>query len=119
VPPAAASAKVVVDPIHTVIFPVIGAIATTVTVVVDTHPAGDTYVITVEPTTPAVTNPVVAPIEATLGTLLLHVPPVGVAVNVSVPPGHRDVGGVNVGMGFMITRTSEVSCTAPTVFITW
>ena len=71
------------------------------------------------PRAPAVTKPVDEPMAAIPALLLLHTPPGGVAVSVSVPPGHNDVGGVNVGSGCNTTNAVAVSDKPDTVFITW
>ena len=57
----------------------------TFTVVVTRQPEGSWYMTIVEPNAKPVTNPVVAPMVATDGIELVHVPPGTLLVNVPVP----------------------------------
>jgi len=82
VPPAAASVRVVVPPMHSGAIPKIGGAMFTVTINVDVQPAAVYEIIVVPPLT-LVTNPV-ASTEATLDVLLLHVPPAVTLLNAVV-----------------------------------
>jgi hypothetical protein len=75
VPPARPLANVVDDPKHTPKEPVIlGMVLNTFTVVRTLQPTEEVKVTTVVPTLAAVIKPVVVPMYAFVGSLLLHVP---------------------------------------------
>ena len=57
------------------------------------------------PVEPPITNPVVTPIEAIVGVLLLQMPPVVGSVNVvELPEQTRSVPAIGAGAGLMVTR---------------
>jgi hypothetical protein len=92
VPPVVIVANVVVLPRHTVDAPVIVAGNWfTVTSLVISQPELILYVIVAIPSETPVHIPVDDTIVATAALLLVHVPPVGVAVNVPVLPTHTAV----------------------------
>ena len=104
-PPASESDKVMVEPAHNVVGPVIGSGNTfTFTVVVIKHPVETSvYEIYAIPVVPPVTMPVADPTVATDGLLLLQVPPGLASLNVIVvaehnmpPPIIADGGGFTV-----------------------
>jgi hypothetical protein len=87
VPPVVALLKDVVAPIHTLIVPDIadGAVLIVTTLVI-IQPVASVYVISEVPADIPVTTPVEEPTVATVGLLLLHVPPDVVFVRLVVAP---------------------------------
>ena len=80
----------------------VGAGLTAITLVV-IHVVGSVYVIVTFPVVTPVTTPVVRSTVPFAGVLLLHVPPVGVELNVIVVPGHTEEGPViAAGSGFTV-----------------
>ena len=104
VPPAVASANVVVEAWHTVVVPVIIAgNGLTVTVVVTKHPVANVYDITDVPDVTPVTTPP-ALIVATAGVALLQVPPAVTSANAVVEPAHTvTVPVIAAGKGLTVT----------------
>ena len=89
VPPVVASVNVAVKPWQTSVAPAIAAgNGLTVTGAFEEHPAAVIYVIVAVPPDIPVTTPVVAPIDATIALLLLHVPPPIELDNAVVLPTH-------------------------------
>jgi len=85
VPPAGVSPRLVVEPTHTVVVPVIAVgVAFTVTGVVTKQPVGSAKVILVVPAATPVTIPVDAPTVAVLGFWLVHVLVPDTSLNVVV-----------------------------------
>src|SRR4051812_35519557 len=77
VPPERPSPRLMTEPIHNPVMPVIGAgAALTVATAVTKQPAGAVYVIMAVPDDRPLTTPVLRPMGATDGLLLVHVPPV-------------------------------------------
>ena len=77
----------------------------TVMIVTVEHPDGAVYVIYTDPGVSPCTTPDVRPIEAMVGSLLLHVPPVTASVSVSVVPGHKvSAPTIDGGSGLTVTE---------------
>jgi hypothetical protein len=85
VPPDVAFARVVVVPVHMLVFPVMGRRALMVTTAVMAHPPDGVYEIVVLPPATPVTTPV-DPTVAMDVLLLVHVPLPAASVSVTVPP---------------------------------
>lgn len=106
VPPDVVLLSCVVAPAHIVVLPVmVVGNGFTVTVIDRLHPVGNASVITdVPPGALPVIIPVVVPIGATTGLLLLHVPPPVLSVSAMVDPTHTLVGPtITPGNGFTVT----------------
>ena len=99
VPPGTASVRVVVPPIHKGAIPIIGGAVFTVTINVDVQPAAVYDIIVVPPLT-LVTSPVTST-EATVGVLLLQVPPAVVLLNAVVKPRHIE-GTPSIGVALLV-----------------
>lgn len=106
-PPVVASASIIVSPAHTddppVMLPATGK-ALTVIGALMRHPVGNVYVIVSRPASTPDTTPVEEPTTAIVVRLLLHVPPEGVELSVTVAPAHTWVVPVIAdGKGFTVT----------------
>jgi hypothetical protein len=91
VPPDVASERLIQDPIHTAVPPLMAAgLANTVTVLTARQalPVLMRYVILVVPAVKPYTMPVVDPTVATVVAELLHVPPAVPSLKVMVEPAH-------------------------------
>ena len=102
-PPGVASFNVVVLPTHTDAVPVIAATVLIVTIVVDTQPVGSRYDIVEMPAVKPFTTPLVNPIVATPGTVLLQVPPARASASVVLVPVHIDKLPVMGATGLTVT----------------
>jgi len=99
------SDSVDVPPTQTTIVPVIGAgVGLTVTFVVAWQPVGSVYVIAAVPEIAPLAMPDEAPIAATEGVPLLHVPPVEASLRTVIPPGQSvNVPVIAAGSGLTVT----------------
>jgi len=104
VPPAVASASVVVSPTQTLLAPVIAAgCGLTVIALLVEQPPGSVYIILVEPGVPPVTTPVLPTTEAVPDAALLQVPPVTELAKVVVSVEHTvDAPVIAAGTGFTV-----------------
>jgi len=107
VPPHGVQNNTEVLPTHIAIVPVITPGDATMTITVDAeHPVGSVYVITTVPGKIVVTIPLEDPTVAMVTLLLVHTPPVGVPVKVTVLPAQTVVPTVEpriLGVGFTVT----------------
>lgn len=99
------------EPAHIYKVPVLaGGTAFTVTVATDVQPHGSVYVILAVPAVRPVTRPVPRNTGATLGSLLVHVPPGMVCERVVVCPTHIEsvpVGGAGTASTVAITNVAQ------------
>jgi len=100
-----ASDSVVLAPSQTTSVPVIGAgVGFTVTLAVVIQPVASVYVIVEVPAVAPLVTPEDAPMVATAGDPLLHVPPKDASLSVVTPPGQRvSVPVIDAGSGFTVT----------------
>ena len=109
VPPAGGLLNVVADPMQSLRIPVIEpGSGLTVTTVVATQPGDSLYDIVEVPDDNPVTTPVVEPILARLGTLLLQVPPAVISLNVVLDPWQTVIKPV-IAAGFGLTVTVSIA----------
>ena len=105
VPPDGVEFNVVVNPVHTVIVPVIAlGFALTAIGVEVAHPVGNVYTMDGVTAAPPVTTPVREPTDACKGLVLLHMPPGVVELSATDEPTHTEPGPViAAGNGFTVT----------------
>jgi len=109
VAPEVVLASVVLDPAHTTNEPVMAAgRALTVAVVVALQPVASLYVIVTAPAALPVITPVNVSTEATVGALLVHVPPVGVVLKVTIEPAQTVAVPIEAGVGLTVTVDLEI-----------
>ena len=89
-PPVVGSLNVIVAPVHTGVFEVIGNDPLIVTTIVAALPQPFVYCIVAVPGVTPLTTPLVEPTVATAVLLLLHVPPLTASANVVFAPTHAD-----------------------------
>ena len=113
VPPAVASASVIVKPLHTTFGPVMGAgVGLTVMTVLAEQPLGNATTIVAVPANTPVTTPDNEPTVAFVVELLLQVIPVVTSLNVIVLPSQTDAGPV-IAAGLALTVTITVAWQPP------
>jgi len=109
VPPLVPSANVILDPVQTLVGPVIATgVVLTVSICVAIQPVGNVYVMLGVPAATPVTTPETEPTVAFVASLLLHTPPVVASARPTVVAVHSAVAPV-MAAGFGLTVTGVVA----------